>query len=68
MTGETGRQPVEDGVERHEAIVVGAGIAGLTAALYLARQGVDVLVVSRDLGGQLMQASIIENYPGIEAV
>jgi len=54
--------------EKHEAIVVGAGIAGLTAALYLARQGVDVLVVSSDLGGQLLQATVIENYPGIEAV
>ena len=58
----------QGGPERHEVIVVGAGIAGLTAALYLARQGVDVLVVSRDLGGQLLQATVIENYPGIEAI
>ncbi len=62
--------PVEKGgePEKHEVIVIGAGIAGLTAALYLARQGVDVLVVSKDLGGQLLQATIIENYPGIEAI
>ncbi|BEP17342.1 FAD-dependent oxidoreductase [Pyrofollis japonicus] len=57
-----------DEVEKHEAIIIGAGMAGLTAALYLARQGVDVLVISADLGGQLMQATVIENYPGIEAV
>ena len=60
--------PESGDIEKHEAIVVGAGMAGLTAALYLARQGVDVLVISMDLGGQLMQATVIENYPGIEAI
>lgn len=39
--------------ERHEAIVVGGGIAGLTAAVYLARAGVDVLLLEKnaDCGG-----------------
>ncbi len=52
-------------LEEREAIVIGAGIAGLSAAIYLARQGVDTLVIGMDLGGQLLLATEIENYPGI---
>lgn len=51
--------------QKFDVIVVGAGIAGLTAALYCARQKLSVLVVSVDVGGQLMMASDIRNYPGI---
>ena len=50
----------------YDAIVVGAGIAGLSAALYLSRQGLKTLVISKDLGGQLLMAGTIENYPGIK--
>lgn len=35
-------------IERHEAIVVGGGIAGLTAAAYLAREGTDVLLLEKN--------------------
>ncbi|MEW6476277.1 MAG: FAD-dependent monooxygenase [Actinomycetota bacterium] len=38
---------VGDQIERHDVVVVGAGPAGLTAAITLARQGVDCLVVER---------------------
>jgi len=51
--------------QRADVVVVGAGIAGLTAALYCARQKLNVIVVSSDVGGQLMMASDIRNYPGI---
>ncbi len=52
----------------HDLIIIGAGPAGLTAAIYAARRALKILVVSRDFGGQAVDAAQIENYPGFEAV
>ncbi|MEM0030653.1 MAG: NAD(P)/FAD-dependent oxidoreductase [Candidatus Nitrosocaldus sp.] len=49
----------------HDIIVVGGGVSGLSAALFIARQGSDVLVLSQDLGGQLNLIPRLENYPGV---
>ncbi|MCI2415457.1 MAG: FAD-dependent oxidoreductase [Candidatus Aramenus sp.] len=51
----------------YDVIIVGAGIAGLSAALYTSRQKLSTLVVSKDLGGQLNLTQLIENYPAINA-
>ncbi|WP_338598191.1 FAD-dependent oxidoreductase [Sulfolobus tengchongensis] len=51
----------------YDTIIVGAGIAGLSAALYASRQKLSTLVLSKDLGGQLTLTDLIENYPGIES-
>jgi len=50
--------------QEYEIIVVGAGPAGLSAGIYIARQKVSVLVISKDLGGQLNLVPKLENYPG----
>ena len=50
---------------QYEIIVVGGGIAGLSAAMFASRQGVNTLVISQDLGGQLNLIPKLENYPGI---
>ena len=48
-----------------DAVVVGAGPAGLSAAVYAASEGLEVLVVdARGIGGQARSSSLIRNYLG----
>lgn len=48
-----------------DAIVIGSGPAGITAALYLARSGCSVMLYEQmAAGGQVLQTAELENYPG----
>ena len=51
-----------------DVVIVGAGPAGLTAALYCVRSGLSVQVIGKIVGGQAAEASLIENYPGFKAI
>ncbi len=49
----------------YDLIIVGSGPAGLTAAIYAAREGIDTLVVERSgVGGQAGVTERLDNYPG----
>lgn len=53
----------------YDIIIIGAGPAGLTAALYALRANKKVLVFeAKSYGGQIVNAAKIENYPGIEII
>lgn len=51
-----------------DVCVIGAGAAGLSAALFVARRGYTVYVVTADIGGQTSSTAEIENYPGLGSV
>ena len=52
-----------------DCVVVGSGIAGMTAAIYLKRSNVNVLILDNNApGGLLNKISIIENYPGFDKI
>jgi len=51
-------------LQEFEIVIVGAGPAGLSAGIYVARQNVSCLIVSKDLGGQMNLIPRLENYPG----
>ena len=52
----------------YDVAIVGAGPAGITAAVYCARKKLKTLVISKDIGGQAALSSDIENYTGFQFI
>ena len=54
---------------KYDAIIIGGGIAGVTAAIYLKRANKNVVLFeSSYIGGQIINASNVENYPGYKQI
>lgn len=51
-----------------DTIVIGSGPAGITAAIYAIRRAMKVLLIGKNLGGQVSWASEIKNYPGFNNI
>ena len=53
----------------YDAIIIGCGPAGMTSAIYLARQNKKVLILEKEtIGGQISSSPLVENYPGYKAI
>lgn len=53
----------------YNTIIIGAGPAGMAAALYLQRSGLKTLIIDKDApGGQMTKTDLIENYLGFDSI
>jgi len=52
----------------YDAIIIGTGIAGFSAAMYAARLGLKALVIGEMSGGKITLTESIENYPGFVSI
>lgn len=56
-------------MKEYDVIVIGAGPAGLTSALYASRANLSVLILDAGIyGGQMNNTAAIENYPGFDSI
>jgi NADH-dependent peroxiredoxin subunit F len=51
-----------------DLLIIGAGPAGITAAVYAARKKINFMMVSKDIGGQAALSADVENYTGYQLI
>ncbi len=54
-------------MKEYDVVIIGAGAAGMTAAMYTCRKQLKTVMISVDVGGQTNMTNHIENYPGVDA-
>ena len=54
--------------EKYDLVIVGAGPAGCSAAIYARRFELETLIVAKELGGLIVDAEIVDNYPALPEI
>jgi thioredoxin-disulfide reductase len=52
----------------YDLLIIGGGIAGITAAIYAARKEMSFAIITPELGGEIVNTSFVENWPGLKAI
>lgn len=55
-------------MNKYDVVIVGGGPAGMTAAIYAARRALKTLIITKEIGGQVVKTPDIENYPGFNLI
>ncbi|HSI20608.1 MAG TPA: FAD-dependent oxidoreductase [Verrucomicrobiae bacterium] len=53
---------------QYDIVIIGGACAGLAAAMYAGRRALKVLIVTKDIGGQIATTPSVENYPAIDFI
>lgn len=59
--------PIDTG-RIYDVVIIGGGPAGMTAAVYCMRKGVDTAIIIKSIGGQVAETSSVENYLGYKYI
>lgn len=54
--------------EIYDTIIIGGGVAGIAAAIYTVRKNLEVLMLTKNIGGQAALSGDVENYPGFTLI
>jgi thioredoxin-disulfide reductase len=52
----------------YDLLIVGGGLAGITAAIYAARKEIKFAIISPEFGGEIANTTYVENYPGFNSI
>lgn len=55
-------------MDEYDVIIIGAGPAGMSAAIYASRRALKTVIISEAIGGQVLSTTWVENYPGFSKI